>query len=266
MADRKISELSEATRVFDKDYMVVVTGIGQYKNPNDLGQGFVDYITTRVPLSGMAAWTFRVNEVVSGCSGIQVIPQINTGLNPPSINKITICTTGLSFAGHTHVSSDITNFNSAVSGLVEQRIKLLTSPVIKTGVLTDLTALSMDLTANTRYLCELGLVVSGTSTSTQLSGIVSSTGIAASNTNLLNVYGTWNYTDTVNKLSSSTSSAITGTTLIASGINNGDLTLINKFTVSTYATESDRLIIRFGTNNTDGAIKTGSWFRVEKVI
>lgn len=266
MADRKISELSEATRVFDKDYMVVVTGIGQYKNPNDPSQGFVDYITTRVPLSGMAAWTFRVNEVVSGCSGIQITPQINTGLTPPSINKITICTTGVSFSGHTHISSDITNFGSSVSGLVEQRIKFLNSPVVKTGTLTDINDLSIDLSANTKYLCELGLVVSGTSTATQLSGLVSSTGIAASNGNLLNVYGTWSYTDTVNKLSSSTSSSVTGTTLIASGINNGDLTVVNKFTVATHATESDKLTIKFGTNNTDGAIKAGSWFKAEKVI
>jgi hypothetical protein len=266
MADRKISELSEATRVFDKDYMVVVTGIGQYKNPSDLSQGFVDYITTRVPLSGMATWTFRVNEVASGCSGIQVIPHINTGLVPPSINKITICTTGVSFTGHTHVSNDITNFGSSVSGLVEQRINFLNSSVTKTGTLTDIGDLSMNLSANTKYLCELGLIVSGTSSATRLSGIVSSTGIAASNNSLLNIYGTWNYIDTTNKLSSSTSSSVSGTTLIASGINNGDLTIVNKFTVSTFVTESDRLVIKFGTNNTDGAIKAGSWLKAEKVI
>lgn len=266
MADRKISELGEARRVFDKDYLVVVTGVEQYKNPADPSQGYVDYVTTKVPLSGMAAWTFRINEVVSGCSGIQIVPQINTGLTPPSINKITVCTTGVSYTGHTHTSSDITNFNSAVSGLVEQRIKILSSPVTKTGALTSINDLNIDFAPNSKYLCEVGFIVSGTSSSTQFSGLVSSTGIAASNSNLLSVYGTWNYNDSSNGKNFSTSSSITGIALIGSGINNGDMTLVNRFTVSTYATESDRLILQFGTNNADGAVKAGSWFKAEKII
>jgi hypothetical protein len=265
MADRKISELNQATRVFDQDYMVVVTGVNQYKNPSDPSQGFVDYITTRVPLSGMALWTFRVNELVSGCTGIQVIPQVNTGLTPPSINKISICTTGVSYVGHTHTSSNITNFGSAVSGLVEQRIKILDTNVTKTGTLTSLNNLNMDLTANTKYLCELGLIVNAT-TSSQLSGLVSSTGIAASNQNLLSVYGTWSYNAPANSSSYSTSIPVTGRALIGSGINNGTMTLVNKFTVSTYATESDRLVIQFGTNDTDGTVNAGSWLKAEKII
>jgi len=265
MADRKISELNQASRVFDQDYMVVVTGVGQYKNPSDPSQGFVDYVTTRVPLSGMALWTFRVNEVVSGCTGIQIIPQVNTGLNPPSINKISICTTGVSYTGHTHTSSNITNFGTAVSGLVEQRIKFLDTNVSKTGTLTSLTGLNMDLVANTKYLCELGLIVDASSSS-RFSGLVSSTGIAASNQNLLSVYGTWSYASPSNGVSYSTSTPVTGQALIGSGINNGTMTLINKFTVSTYATESDRLVIQFGTNDSDGTVKVGSWLKAEKII
>lgn len=266
MADRKISELGEASRVFDKDYLVVVTGVGQYKNPSDPSQGFVDYVTTKVSLSGMAVWGFRINEMVSGCTGIQIIPHINTGLVPPSINKISICTTGVSYNGHTHVANDITNFNSSVSGLVEQRIKFLSTPVSKTGALTAINDLSMDLTPNTKYLCEVGLVVNDTSSSTVFSGQIGSTGIAASNTNLLSVYGTWNFNDISNGKSYSSSSSVTGLSPIASGINNGPTTLVNKFTISTYATESDRVIVHFGTNNTDGTVGAGSWFKAEKVI
>jgi hypothetical protein len=268
MADRKISELGEARRVFDGDYLVVVTGVGQFKNPADPSQGYVDYVTTRVPISGLSTWSFRINEMVSGCTGIQIIPAINTGLTPPGMNKISICTTGVSYSGHTHTSSDITNFGSSVSGLVEQRIKVLSAPVSKTGTLTSINDLSFDVTANTKYLCEVGLIVSGTTTSTQFSGLVSSTGIAASNSNLLLAYGTWNYNERTasDGKNYSTATPVTGVCLIGSGINNGNMTLVNKFTVQTYVTEADRLTVQFGTNNTDGAILAGSWFKAEKVI
>jgi len=268
MADRKISELGEARRVHDADYLVVVTGVGQFKVPSDPSQGYVDYVTTRVPISGLSTWSFRINEMVSGCTGIQIIPSINTNLNPPSINKITICTTGVSYSGHTHTVSNITNFNSSVSGLVEQRIKTLTSSVSKTGPLTSLPDLSMDLTPDTRYLCEVGLIVGGTTNSTQFSGLVSSTGIAASNNQLLSVYGTWNYNERMpnDGKNYSTSTPVTGVCLIGSGINNGSMTLVNKFSVKTYEREADTLTIRFGTNDADGSVLAGSWFKAEKVI
>lgn len=268
MADRKISELGEARRVFDGDYLVVVTGIGQLKVPADPSQGYVDYVTTRVPISGLSTWSFRINEMVSGCTGIQIIPAINTGLTPAGMNKISICTTGVSYVGHTHTSSDITNFGISVSGLVEQRIKTLTNSVSKTGPLTSVADLALDLAPNTRYLCEVGLIVSGTTNSTQFSGLVSSTGIAASNTNLLSAYGTWSYNERMpsDGKNYSTSTPVTGVALIASGINNGNMTLVNKFSVQTYVTEADRLTVQFGTNNTDGAVLAGSWFKAEKVI
>jgi len=267
MADRKISELGEARRVHDADYLVVVTGIGQFKVPSDISQGYVDYVTTRVPISGLSTWSFRINEVVSGCSGIQIIPTINTGLTPPSMNTIRVCTTGVSYSGHTHTSSNITNFGSSVSGLVEQRIKFLSSDVSKTGSLTALTGLTLNLEPNTKYLCELGLVVDQTSTATQFSGLVTTTGISASNTNLLNVYGTWNYNDSDGKYRS-TSTPVTGVALIASGINTGAMTLVNKFTVSTFETEGDQLSVRFGVNGVDnqGKVNAGSWLKAEKVI
>ena len=264
MADRKISELNSASRVFDKDYMVVVTGIERYKNPADPGQGYVDYVTTKIPLSGMAAWTFRVNEVVSGCTGIQIIPNINTGLVPPSINTIRICTTGVSYSGHTHVTSDISNFTSGVNSIVEQRIKFLSDDVSKTGTLTTVSGLTTTLNANTKYLCELGLISTAT-TSTHLSGLVTSTVIAASNNNLLNVYGTCNYTEPGTS-QWNTVSSITGVTRIAGDINTGLVTTVHKFTVSTYVTESDSLNVQFGTNDTDGTIKAGSWLKVETIF
>jgi hypothetical protein len=155
-----------------------------------------------------------------------------------------------------------------VSGLVEQRVKVLSTPVSKTGALTSISDLSFDVTANTKYLCEVGLIVSGTATSTQFSGLVSSTGIAASNSNLLSAYGTWNYNERTasDGKNYSTATPVTGVCLIGSGINNGNMTLVNKFTVQTYVTEADRLTVQFGTNNTDGAILAGSWFKAEKVI
>jgi len=267
MADRKISELGEARRVFDGDYLVVVTGIGQFKNPADTSQGYVDYVTTRVPISGLSTWSFRINEMVSGCTGIQIIPAINTGLTPPGMNKISICTTGVSYSGHTHTSNDITNFGISVSGLVEQRIKFLSNNVSKTGLLTALTGLTLDLQPNTKYLCELGLVVDQIFAATEFSGLVTTTGIAASNDNLLNVYGTWNYNDSDGKYRS-TSTPVTGVALIASGINNGAMTLVNKFTVSTYETEGDQLSVRFGINgaSNEGTVNAGSWLKAEKVI
>lgn len=256
MADRKISELTQATRVHDADYLVVVTGINQLKNQSNPEEGYVDYVTTRVPLSGLSTWSFRVNEVVSGCTGIQIIPQINTGLVPAKINTISICATGLAYANHSHASSEISDFGSSVSGLIEQKIVVLSNNVAKTGDQTSVSGLSLSLNSGTKYLCEVGIIVSGTSTSTQFSGIVSSTGIEASNSNLLTVYGTWN----------GTNNPVTGLSLLATGINNGDQTLIHKFVVSTYNTESDSISFKFSTNDSDGGVKTGSWLKAEKVI
>lgn len=266
MADRKISELNEARRVFDKDYLVVVTGVGQYRNPSDPSQGFVDLVTSRMPVSGLAAWSFRVNEMVSGCTGIQIIPHINTGLFPPSMNKISICTTGVSYTGHKHTSADITDFGNAVSGLIEQQIKILDTPVSYTGAPTTLNELSINLKPNTKYLCEVGLILNQTTSSTRISGQISSTGILATNNNLLNIYGTWNTNDLVNQSAYNTSSSISGWSTIADGINTHRTTSINKFTVSTYANESDRIFVRFAANNVDGAVLAGSWLKAEKIV
>lgn len=266
MADRKISELNEAGRVFDKDYLVVVTGVGQYKNPSDPSQGFVDLVTSRVPISGLAAWSFRINEMVSGCTGIQIIPHVNTGLFPPSMNKISICTTGVSYNGHKHTSADITDFGNAVSGLVEQQIKILGTPVSYTGAPTPVNELSINLKPNTKYLCEVGLILNQTNSSTKVSGQISSTGILATNNNLLNMYGTWNTNDLTNQSIYNTSSAMSGWATIVDGINTGLTTSINKFTVSTYVTESDKLLVRFAANNVDGAVLAGSWLKAEKIV
>lgn len=264
MADRKISELSLASRVYDADFMVVVTGVNQLvPGQSDV---YVDKVTTRFPLSGLATWISRVNEVVSGCTGIQIIPSINTGLSPARPNTITICTTGVSYSGHTHTSSDITNFGSAVSGLVQQQLKFLDTETANSvaGTFQTLSGLSINVANSGKYVCELGLIMQGTA-STQITGLISSTGIVASNSNLLNIYGTWNYVNSSGLYNSSVSMTGTNGARIASGLANTQ-TLVNRFSVSTYATESDRLDIKFTANDTDGKILAGSWFKVEKVI
>lgn len=263
MADRKISELNLASKVHDADYMVVVTGVGQLvPGQTDV---FREKVTTKFPLSGLSTWIFRVNEVVSGVSGIQVIPVINTGSNPATSkpNSITLSTTGVSFVGHTHTVASITDFSTGVSNLVQQELKYLNNDTSTStaGDFITLSGLSINLNANTKYVCELGLIMSGNNSN--ITGLVSSTGIASSNQNLLSVHGTWNYVSGSSLYNSDVS--LTGSYTIGNSI--GDIkTLTNKFTVSTFATESDRLDIRFTSNNTDGKILQGSWFKVEKVI
>jgi len=266
MADRKISELNLGTRVFDEDYIVVVTGVNQYIDNADPGQGFKQIVTSRVPLSGMAAWTFRINEMVNGCTGIQIIEHVNTGLTPARMNTIDICATGLALEEHTHFASQITDFNSSVNALVSQQIAVLDTVYETTGVTNDIPELSVDLVPNATYLCQIGLIASGTSSSTELYGMISTTGIDASNTNLLNAYGTWHTQEPENYRSYSTSVTVTGMALIASGTTVGDMTIVNNFTVKTYATESDRISFRWYTDSTDGQILPGSWIKAEKVI
>jgi hypothetical protein len=262
MADRKISELSTASRVFDADFMVVVTGVNQLvPGQSDV---YVEKVTTKFPLSGLSTWVFRVNEVVSGCTGIQIVPQINTGVGNGRPNTISICTTGVSYVGHTHTASNITDFNSTVSGLVQQQLKLLSTETANSvaGSYQTLSGLSINLANNSQYVCELGLITSGINT-TQVTGLVSSTGIAASNGNLLTVYGTWNYVSDSGLYNSSTS--VTGSRTIANNLTSTQ-TVVTKFTASTHATESDQLNIRFTANDINGKILAGSWFKVEKVI
>lgn len=263
MADRKISELTTASRVHDADFMVVVTGVGQLvPGQSDI---FVDKITTKFPLSGLSTWVFRINEVVSGVSGIRVIPTIGTGNNPARPNSVLLSTTGVSFVGHTHTSSDITNFTTAVTNIVEQTIKYTNNDVSNT-VASELTPLSgqnlfINLAADTRYICELGLIMSGNASN--ISGVVSSTGIAASNTNLLSVRGTWNYVSGNGLYNSSNS--VTGISLISHALN-GISTLVTKFSIKTYETIGDQINISFTSNNTDAKVLQGSWLKAEKVI
>lgn len=262
MADRKISELNSAARVFDADYMVVVTGVNQLvPGSNDV---YVDKVTSKFPLSGLATWSFRVNEVVSGCTGIQIIPQINTGNAIATPNTISICTTGVSYEGHTHTTNDITDFNAAVSGLMQQKLKFLSTETANSqaGDFITLSGLSIDLANNSKYVCELGLIMHGVS-STQISGLIASTGIDGTNNNLLTVHGTWNYVSDSGLYNSSAS--VTGSSMIANNLSSTQ-TLVTKFTTSTHATESDQLNIKFTANDTNGKILPGSWFKVEKVI
>lgn len=263
MADRKISELNLASKVHDADYMVVVTGVGQLVPGQE--NVFKEKITTKFPLSGLSTWIFRVNEVVSGVSGIHVVPIINTGSNPAtsSPNTVTLSTTGVSFVGHTHTVSNITDFTNGVSNLVHQKLNYLDSDTSTSvaGELITLSGLSINLDPGTQYVCELGLIMSGNNSN--ITGLVSSTGIVATNGNLLSAHGTWNYISGNTIYNSS--SSITGSYEIGNSIDSIK-TLVNKFTISTYEQEADQINIQFTSDNTDGKILQGSWFKTEKVI
>jgi hypothetical protein len=268
MADRKISELNSATRVFDADYMVVVTGVNQTIPNQDVP---VEKVTTKFPLSGLATWVFRVNEVVSGVSGIRVTPVIGTGGNPQNAkpNSVLLSTTGVSFVGHQHTTSDITNFNSSVNNLVEQHLKYLETDktISEAGSfihLTGLNELQINLPGNTKYVGELGLVMSGNNA--DITGMISTVETRASNYGLLGINGTWNYFSGNNSLLYNSSTPLTGQMNIANDLN-GIKTLVNHFTVSTFPTEPQELSFSFTANSINNIkILAGSWLKVEKVI
>jgi hypothetical protein len=267
MADRKISELNQASRVWDADLMVVVTGVGQTLPNTDTP---VEKVTAKFPLSGLATWIFKVNEVVSGVSGIRVTPVIGTGANPLTSkpNSVLLSTTGVSFVGHSHVANDITDFNLRVNSLVKQDLRYLnnTRSNSSAGTFIHLTGnneLNIPLETNKKYVCELGIIMSGNNSN--ITGTVSTTGTRGNNYSLLAINGTWNYLSGENPLTYNNNTSLTGQALIGHNIN-GVHTLVNKFSVKTYATEPDQISLSFTSNDTNGTILEGSWLKVEEVI
>lgn len=273
MADRKISELNQASRVYDADYMVVVTGIDQTIPGQTTA---VEKVTTKFPLSGLATWVFRVNEVVSGVSGIKITPSINNDGSVLSAkpNTVLISTTGVSYDGHTHTSNNITDFNAKVNSLVKQDLKFLNEDVKPDQItappgtyihLTGVgdTSLEINLAANSKYVCELGLIVSGDTSN--ISGYISTTGTRESNYSLLGINGTWNYLSGTPLTTYNSSVSVTGEVLLANNIA-GVYTLINKFSVNTYLNSEEQISVSFTSDNVNGAILKGSWLKAEKVI
>lgn len=97
----------------------------------------------------------RVNDLLVGGSGIQLSYNDNA-------NTLSIAITGVALSGHTHSSSDITDFNTAVSGLLPVKnvsagsgisvsslngdfTVSLSDPTIQVADITDLTASATEL-------------------------------------------------------------------------------------------------------------------------
>ena len=264
MADRKISELSETAAVASGDVIVVVTGVGV---------GGATLTTHKLPLSGIIRDIVNVNELVTAGTGVHAVATTST----TDVNKLAINVSGYAYTSHTHTSSDITDFGSSVSGLIEQNIKFQSVDLAATGKLTVAsTDLVIPLAANTKYLCELGTVLVNNENATVMSGLVEITGTTRVN-NPTQMYGTWNTLDT----NSSTQAVVTNTTnsisqsgalhdALDGSLNNNTITLVNSFVVETTNNEADTATFKFATDSsnqsTSGVLKKGSWFKAEKVI
>lgn len=273
MADRKISELPLAQKVFDGDLMVAVTGYGQRVNPLDINSEYVSYVTTKIPVSGFMANAFRINEVVTNGTGVMVVPTINNS-NPQTArpNTISLNVTGVAFAQHNHTVSDIVNFASGVSGQIQQIIKFQDNDLSTTGnAVVISTGLKIPLAANSKYLCELGTIFSSSDVALQLSGIVTVTGSWDVNYPT-QMYGSWNNITSGLSLNSTANHAQYGLVLgqLSPGATDVPFTIVNRFTVATTNMESDTLGFAFTTNNSStavsGTLKKGSWFKAEKII
>jgi len=111
--------------------------------PNDLGVSDLTFATTSNKISDFASCTSSQlatkisDETGSGRLVFNNSPTLS-GIVSVSGN-ITINGTGVSVSGHTHTSSDITNFNSSVSGLLTPYQLTLTNPVTGTGTTSYLT-------------------------------------------------------------------------------------------------------------------------------
>lgn len=273
MADRKISELPLAQKVFDGDLMVAVTGYGQRVNPLDINSEYVSYITTKIPVSGFVANAFRINELVTNGTGIYVVPTINNA-NPLTAtpNTISLNVTGVAFAQHTHTISDISNFASGVSGQIQQIICFQDTDLSTTGnAMVMSTGLRIPLAANSKYLCELGTILTSSDAALQLSGLITVTGAWDVNYPT-QTYGGWTNIVSGNINPSANNMAQYGLLLgpISSSATGSPYTVINKFTVVTTNMEADTIGFAFTTNNSStavsGTLKRGSWFKAEKIL
>jgi len=264
MADRKISELSEAQSVASGDVMVVVTGV-------DVDGATLT--TNKFPLSGLVNHIVNIDELTFAGTGIY----LEKDLNIDSPNLVTINVSGYSYLGHTHTASEVTDFSSAVSGEVQQIVKFQSSDLAATGQMWAESAdLTVSLAANSKYLLELGTILVNNENNTKVSGFVEITGTQRVN-NPTQIYGTWNFLDT----NSNSQSVITNTNVPFTGygllvdsldpsLNSDHLSLVNHFMVETTNNEADTLTFHLATDSTNqstsGVLKKGSWIKAEKVI
>lgn len=263
MADRKISELVEASSVASGDVMVVVTGV------NVAGATLT---TNKFPLSGLVNHIVNINELVTAKTGIHIVPTLSNTLP----NKIELNVSGYAYTVHTHTASSITDFSEAVSGEVQQIIKFQSADLACTGtILTESSDLEIPLSANSKYLCQLGTILN-MNENTDLSGIISVTGTMEVNYPT-NMYGTWTHLEIDNQghaLLHNEYRAVTGYGLLIDDVGTAGLgetyTLVNNFIVETTNNEADTITFGFVTDSTNqstsGVLKKGSWLKAEKII
>jgi hypothetical protein len=264
MADRKISELSEAASVASGDYIVVVTGVAA---------GGSALTTNKFAMSGLMNDVVNIDEVIIAGTGIVLDSTVNVG----APNTVEINVDGYSLLGHTHTASDITDFSTAVADEIQQIIKLQNSDLVNTGSsLVESTDLSISLEANSKYLCELGTIIVNNENTSIVSGLVNVTGTMAVNYPT-KLYGTWNHLDIDNQGQANlhgSLSSVTGYGLLVDELdtsaNGQEMTILNKFTVETTNNEADTISFGFVTNSTNpatsGVLKKGSWLKAEKII
>jgi hypothetical protein len=265
MADRKITELTEAASIASGDVIVVVTGVGV---------GGATLTTNKIPLSGLTNHIVNIEELITADTGIFLIPTTSATAK----NTLEINTTGLAYTDHTHLAADVTDFNSAVSGQVQQLIKFQTVDLANTGMdLSDgaSTDLSISLAANSKYVCQLGTRLM-CNEDTDVSGIVSVTGEMSVNYPT-NLYGQWKDLEVDNAGHAvvhyeNTSVSGFGKLLDTVGTNGlgATYTLVHEFAVETTNNEADTISFGFITNSTSqttsGVLKKGSWLKAEKII
>ena len=258
MADRKISDLSFASKVENSDLLVVVTG-----SPG-VGAG---QVTHKFPMSGLVNNVVNIDNLITANTGIFLVPT----LNDDAPNTIEVNVTGYAYTSHTHTASDISDFNSAVSGNVQQIIKVLESPKVHTdGSATSVASLSIEIPQQSKYLCEFGGIFTNNEASTDISGSINVDGNIADLNYTTNIYGTWNYMKNSGIYNSSVSITGLGPLVIDSDGSESLVTVVNKFVVETTSTNTDNITVSFLTNssdtNTSGVLQQGSWLKAEKVI
>lgn len=263
MADRKISELTEAPSVASGDMMVVVTGVGV---------AGATLTTNKFPLSGLVNHIVNINELVTAKTGIHIVPTLSNTLP----NKIELNVSGYAYSTHTHTAAQITDLSSAISGQIQQLIKFQSVDLPCTGkVLVESTDLTLPLSANSKYLCELGTILS-MNEDTDLSGIISVTGTMEVNYPT-NMFGTWTHADIDNQghaFLHNESNAVTGYGLLIDAVGTAGLgatyTVVNSFVVETTNNEADTITFGFVTDSvnqsTSGVLKKGSWLKAEKIL
>jgi len=262
MADRKISELSYADGIAGSDIFVVVTGV-------DIQDATLT--THKFPLSGITNNLINIDELFVGGTGLFV--QATTYTDGSRPNTIQVDTTGLAYTNHEHTYNQISDFSAGVNSVIQQTIAYQSIDVTDDDSTHQSTNLNISLAANSKYLCELGLIIISDG-DTQISGAVNADSEWLTNYTT-KIAGTWNHLDLDNAghgVIHNSSGTIAGTGLICDGVPGGSQnsphTLINKFTAETNDGVADNLSFTFAVDSNTAEVKIlkGSWFKAEKII